>query len=346
LASVLALAFSIGFVGFAATRSDALDRARQTYDKARDAKSLAHVVRLAREHLTRQPWSNQAALLAALALSRLDYAPEAEPYYNRSSELTAADAHIRAHAIMRSNDREAAIAAYRHMLIRRPDDTRAARMLAGIYFSRRQFPEALELARALQNSRDGAQEGHRLEAGIRHDMAEPEEAVLHFERVLELDPNLSRIPAEAHLVFWFHYGTDLLAIGRAEAAVSSLLNALERDENPAIRTLLGKGYRQLGKLEEAEECWRNAIQKDPSLAAPWLELGKLQIAANQLADGVATLERAAQLAPANNEVAYALLSAYRRMGNVERALEMESHLERLRASRPGRSGAMGAPMQE
>src|SRR5262249_9536445 len=59
------------------TRSDALGEARRAEARG----DLAEGLQRALDHLVRQPWSHEAALVAARCLSRLDYADEAEEYY-------------------------------------------------------------------------------------------------------------------------------------------------------------------------------------------------------------------------------------------------------------------------
>jgi len=57
------------------TRSDALDRAEHAYNRV----DLPGCLGLALDHLDRRPWSREAARLAALCLSRLDFADRAAP---------------------------------------------------------------------------------------------------------------------------------------------------------------------------------------------------------------------------------------------------------------------------
>ena len=61
------------------TYSTALDEGARAYSRGDLTGALVHAF----SHLSRQPWSRDAALLTANCLSRLDYCDEAEPYYRR-----------------------------------------------------------------------------------------------------------------------------------------------------------------------------------------------------------------------------------------------------------------------
>jgi tetratricopeptide (TPR) repeat protein len=337
---------AVAFAGYVATRSDSLSRAEALYARAGDPDSLAHVVRLSHDHLNRQPWSRRAALLAARALSRLDRPQIAEQYYRRAGTLDRADAHLRAYAILRSNEREQAIAAYREILARWPDDAEALRLLGGIYFSRKQYDEALDVARRLRSvSTTAAAEGHRLAAAVFHDTGNPEEAAAEYERVLAVDPRLERLSGEGRTAFWHNLATDLLAIGRARETIVYLRRALSEQENSLLRTLLGRAYQQLGELDAAESCWRRAVADDPKAGVAWLELGRLELARNRLESAASALERAQAQAPDDSQVLYSLRTVYRRQGRIAEADRIDARLERLRSLAPSQSGGMGARAQ-
>ena len=108
----LALTGSLAATAWVVTRSDALAKAAA----ADRAGNPVLALRLALDHLGRRPWSREAARIAARNLSRLDYADEAEPYYRRCGELSPDDLHIRAYGLVRTNQRERAIAAYEEIL--------------------------------------------------------------------------------------------------------------------------------------------------------------------------------------------------------------------------------------
>jgi hypothetical protein len=90
------------------TRSNALLEARRAYIQG----NLVLCLQNALDYLNRQPWSSEAALLAARCLSQLDYAVEAEPYFERAGHLTLNDLQIRAYGLARGSRAEQAIPVY------------------------------------------------------------------------------------------------------------------------------------------------------------------------------------------------------------------------------------------
>ena len=80
------------------TRSEPHSAAgRQAYSRDHFAAGLTYAL----AHLDKQPWSREAALLAAKCLSRLNYALEAEPYYRLAGQLDLADLQVRAYGLAR-----------------------------------------------------------------------------------------------------------------------------------------------------------------------------------------------------------------------------------------------------
>ena len=61
------------------TRTDAIAAAHSAYQRGELVQSL----QFALDYSNRRPWSREAALVAVRCLSRLDYAEEAEPYFQR-----------------------------------------------------------------------------------------------------------------------------------------------------------------------------------------------------------------------------------------------------------------------
>ena len=163
---------------------------------------------------SRRPFSRQAALLAARCLSRLGRPDEAEPYYRKADPLDLEDLHIRAYALVLNNRREPAIRAYREILDRRPDDVLALSRMAAVLISESRWDEALETAERLIKIPDGAVIGHTLAGVVHHNTRDSELAVFAFDRVLELDPELKRMPLKPRSMFWTDFGYDLLVVGR------------------------------------------------------------------------------------------------------------------------------------
>jgi len=339
---ILILSSLAVLAGWLTVRSDSLTRAEQVAATAKSPEELAESVRLAMEHLRRRPWSRGAALLAARGLSRLDYPDRAEAYYKKVRDLDLEDLHIRADAILRSNDRDRAREAFEGILKRWPEDVTAVRRLAGLHYSQMRYQPALDAAERLARIEGHEAEGYRLIGVVHHDTSNPEPAVAAFERVLSVDPQLRSIPPEGRRFFWYRYAQDLIAIGRASDARRVLEAWLSSSDDPPLRILLGKAALQMSDLDGAEAAWRTVVDNSPDLAAGWQELGRLELLKNRPEEALRLLQRAADLAPDNTETLYNLQSALLRLGRREEADEVGRRLDRLRQSRPGPPTGMGA----
>ena len=173
------------------TRSDALEEARRAYARVDLVGCLQHAL----DHLERQPWSREAALLAARCLSRLDYADQAEPYFHRAGRLSLSDLQIRAYGMVRGPHPERAIPAFQEILERSPGNVTAMRRLAAVLLAQKDMPQLLKLADSSTMPPGGEVIGSMLRGVVYHNDKNPQQAVAAFERVLELDPELSEMPA-------------------------------------------------------------------------------------------------------------------------------------------------------
>ena len=152
------------------------------------------------------PTDPEAARLAALCLSELNYSAEAEPYYElarRRNNLSLDQLHTRAMGLSRGNYRDLAVAAFQEILERQPDDARALQRLAAILYSQSRHKEALAVALRLAESKkpEEAAAGYALVAIVHHEEHRPGPAVAANERVLELDPRLESLSLPPELFF-------------------------------------------------------------------------------------------------------------------------------------------------
>jgi tetratricopeptide (TPR) repeat protein len=339
---LVAVLASGSFAVWAGTRSDALDKASRIYARAQEPEALAQALRLALDHLDRRPWDAPAARIAALCLSRLDYPDPAESYYRRAGDLGLDDSLVRAYAIVRSNARERAIDACTALAQRWPNDPRPLRILGGIYMSRRQYNEALDVATRLIAVPGGAIDGHRMAGTLQHKLETPEAAVAELEAVLRLDPELKSTPSELRSDFFSMLASDLLAMGQAERAVECLGTELALRGDPVLRTWLGKAYYQLGDFEKARQCWERSIEVDPQLGVSWLELGRLALSENRLPEARAALETAQGFAPTDSEVLFSLRNVYQRLGLRDEAEAIRQRENDVKKRSAPTSRGMGA----
>src|SRR4051794_23479791 len=208
---LLAIASLLAFTAWNVTRSNALEEALAAYRRGDFAAGLGR----AEDHLDRRPWSREASRVSALCLSRLDFPDQAEGHYRRAGELDLDDLHTRAYGLVRGNRRQQAEEAYRQILSARPDDPLALRRLGAELITMMRWAEALELARKLSRLPDGEVDGYSMIGAIQHH-DDKEAAAAAYRKVLEIDPDLRRLPSapEFRKVFWTQLTEDLLAIGR------------------------------------------------------------------------------------------------------------------------------------
>jgi tetratricopeptide (TPR) repeat protein len=326
-------------------RADAASPSRPDYVRA---------LQRALDHLDRHPGDGTAARLAALSLTHLDFAAQAEPYYQVARDrgrLTFDDLHTRALGLARANLRDQAIAAYQEILARWSDDPLALQRLGAIYYSKSQYKETLKVAERLAQSHDPkwAVAGYSLIGTVHHDEQRPRLAVEADEHVLRLDPELKLLTVPADL-FFADFAEDLIDIGRADDARRYLHRALRSGDNPALVNLLGAAYYAGDQEDDAEQCWKHATALDPRFDRPWLNLGKLALRRGRLAEAATYLETAHAIDRQAFEPLYQLSLVYRRLGRIKDAEQFgkqAAEANRKRAAKSGsHPGGMGAMPDE
>ncbi len=269
--------------------------------------------------------------MAARSFTRLDYAELAEPYFKRAGRLSVSDLQMRAYGLARGRHPEAAIPVFGEILARDPNNVAALRRLAAVLISEYKIDELLKLADRLSHIPTGAVIGASLRAVVHHNDKNPQAAVAAFLEVLALDPGLHESPLPRRL-FWEHFADDLVASGRIPDAKAYLTKAIEAAPDPALMNQLGNIYILDGNIEQAERCYRQALEWDPKQYGPHLGLAKLALQRRQPQDALGHLKKAKLLAPRQYEVLYTLASVYRQLGQVADAERAEDALKHLRAS--------------
>jgi tetratricopeptide (TPR) repeat protein len=306
-------------------------------------------LQLALDYLEKHPSDGETARLAALCLSQLDYAAQAEPYYRiarGAGQLHLDDLHIRAVGLARGNLRDQAIAAYLEILERWTDDPLALQRLAAVYYSRAQYQETLKVASRLAQASDPkwVVAGYSLIGTVYHDQQHFELAVEANKKVVERDPELKLLTVPAEL-FWADFAEDLIETGRAADARRFLQRALRAGDNAALVNLLGAACYADSEETDAEQCWKHATAIDPNFDRPWLNLGKLAMRRGQLAEAASLLETAHAIDSQAFEPLYQLSLIYRRLGRVKDseqfAKQAAQAMRKKRASSGSTRGGMG-----
>jgi tetratricopeptide (TPR) repeat protein len=179
--------------------------------------------------------------------------------------------------------------------------------------------------------------GFTLAAIAHHEMKHYAESVDAGRRVIELDPELKKMPLPRPL-FWNNLALDLMALGRTGEARGYLERALAGAEEAGLMELLGLTYSQEGSTNQAERCWRQAERWDPGNADVCLDLGRLALSRQRWDEAVSFLKRAADRSTAAVEPLYNLSQAYRMLGDSAEATRYRRLADQRRQSLPPRRG--------
>jgi tetratricopeptide (TPR) repeat protein len=307
------------------TRSEALADAERAYARV----DLTGCLQNALDHLNRQPWSREAALLAARSLTRLDYADQAESYYRRAGRLSLQDQQVRAYGLVRGPHPEQAIPAYREILRLAPGNVTAMRRLAAVLLARNDKAQLLDLADQLARVPNGEVIGATLRGTVYHNDKNPHLAVEAFERVLELDPELGQMPA-SRAFLWKQLADDLVECGRLEDAAKFLNQALALAPDPDLLNMLGRTHLLLREFDEAERCFRQAAELAPNDYASHLNLAELALQRRRQDEALQELNQARLLAPRHYGVLYTLGLLYRQLGLTAEANRVQVEINELR----------------
>jgi tetratricopeptide (TPR) repeat protein len=313
---------------FGMKRHDPLAQARMSYSQG----NYRGALRAALDYLRERPGDEGASLLAARCCARLGLLRQAEEHYRHAGDLTLDDLQDRAYGLVLVHESEAAEALYESILRTWPENVVALKRRAALLIEKNQWKQALTLADRLVRSPSGQIDGYTLAGIAHHNLKHAEPAVAAFEQVLQIDPDLERMPLPPTL-FWDHLSQALLASGRSADARVYLEKALEKTTDAGLQELLGVTYEKEGNMEAAERCWRQALSWNPDQADVLLDLGRLALGRKRWDEAVELLEKAVRLSPRAVEPVYNLGRAYRFKGEVTKAKQCEELAAALRESR-------------
>lgn len=311
--------------GWNVTRSNSLAAARAAAVKGNRPECLQHAL----EHLDRQPWSREAALLAARSFSQLDFAEKAEPYFRRAGTLSLDDLQLRAYGLFRANKIDDALRVYDEILARSPNNVTALRRLAAVQLARNDNDALMALSDRLIRLPQGKAVGNTLLGVVQHNNKNSEAAAAAFDAVVAEDPKLQSMPLPRRL-FWTLFANDLLSNGRVDDACRYLARAVDEMPDAGLVDFLGHAYELNGDLEEAERCWRRALDMDPRTLNSILNLGKLAKQRKQYPQALEYFLRAEELAPWSYEASYQLALTYQLAGQSANAARYRKKAGELR----------------
>jgi serine/threonine-protein kinase len=155
-------------------------------------------------------------------------------------------------------------------------------------------------------------------AGVDYDWKAAEK---HFHEAMSIDP----VPPTVRLRYVLYY---LLAWHRIPEAITQSRLALETDPLAMIMHFgMALSLYQGRQYQQAIDYSHRALEIDANFYLMWLILGASQLGAGSIAEGVASLEKAAALAPWYSLAAGYLASALHQAGDYERAQELGRKLQ-------------------
>jgi len=179
-----------------------------------------------------------------------------------------------------------------------------------------------------------------LAAAVRHHQAgRVSEAIEHYQRVLELEPdNLSAL---------INLGAAHRQTGALENAETSLRRAVEINPNHGgTHYNLGNTLKDMGRLEDAANSFRRAVQLDPELAAAHNNLGDALSSLGQTDRAVECYQQALQVSPDNPDALNNLGNAYKRLGNFPDAITCLEKAATLAPGNPEMRNNLGSALRD
>ncbi len=153
-----------------------------------------------------------------------------------------------------------------------------------------------------------------------------EDAVAEYRKAIEMNP----AAPDLH----FRLGRALLLENHSEEMLQAAAKEFQAElklnpEDASCQFQLGQIAQVETKPEDARAHFEAALKLSPNFVQALLALGKMESANKNYARAIELLSKAAQLEPTNEAAHYALLTAYRNSGQMQKAKEEKTILDKL-----------------
>lgn len=167
---------------------------------------------------------------------------------------------------------------------------------------------------------------HELSAEIFEVQSRYTDAVAEYRKAIELNPKAP----ELH----FRLGRAILLQSHNPEALDQAANEFRSElklspEDGACEFQLGQIAQVQGKTTDAKSHFERAVSLSPEFVQALIVLGKIYSQEKRYPEAIGLFARATQIQPANESAHYALLTAYRDSGQMDKAKLEKTILDRL-----------------
>jgi tetratricopeptide (TPR) repeat protein len=167
---------------------------------------------------------------------------------------------------------------------------------------------------------------HELSAEIFEVESRYDEAVAEYRKAIEVNPQAP----DLH----FRLGRAILLAGHNPDSLAKATAAFRGElklnpEDGACEFQLGQIAQVEGKKADAKAHFEEALTLSPQFVAALIALGKMETLDKRYEKAIGLLSKAVALQPANETAHYALLTAYRDAGQMDKAKDEKAVLDKL-----------------
>jgi tetratricopeptide (TPR) repeat protein len=329
LASLSGTAAVGGFVWWRSERS--LRPIRAAFAESNWQRAYASAV----SHLKEHPDRAEVHRIAAQSAARLGLWAAAEKHYAELGEVSGEDLRWRAYAALGRENWSHAAELLQKLLTETPDDAEAILKLAAIWYKDGHDVEATELAERAAVLCEGtprAATAFSMLGAVHAARGNRTVAIDYLRRTFESDPEGTSLFKPAHELR-LELARNLLLVGDAASArveLETLVRTGPESGRATVCYLLGRASWYLGDPTQAENCWKQAIERDAGHADALAALGELELNRQNADAAVQYLEAAVARDPKNVVAHYALSRAYFLAGDADAGRRVQETAVRLR----------------
>jgi tetratricopeptide (TPR) repeat protein len=182
--------------------------------------------------------------------------------------------------------------AYRRALAADAGFHQAAMNLAGTLLKQGEVDQAIAVLQSVLKAHPDHAQAHAVLGNAFADKGALADALTSYRRALALDPN--QVDTQTGL------GSLLLRWGRHEEALTAFCHASRHSPSAVSKNNEANAWKALGRLDEAETLYREALSQEPGFVPAAHNLGMVLCERGQIAEGFAFFTRVAENASSSS----------------------------------------------